>query len=61
MPWAEEGNVMAEGTQEKVWTSRRGKASLLGRTRKGGADAIRNSLHQSMCMPMGLEGGAGLA
>lgn len=29
MPWAGEGNTMAEGTQENVWTHSIGKAPLL--------------------------------
>ena len=29
--WAEEWNATAEGTQEKIWTHRRSKATLLGR------------------------------
>ena len=32
---------MAEGTQEKVWTHRRGKAPLLRRARGGGVDHHR--------------------
>lgn len=45
MPWAEGGDVRAEGTWEKVQTIRIGKLPLLGRVRGGGADAIGNSLH----------------
>ena len=30
IPRTEEGNTMAEGTQEKVWTCKRGKVPLLG-------------------------------
>ena len=30
-PRAKEGNTSAEGTQEKVWTCRRGRPPLLGR------------------------------
>ena len=30
-----EGNAKTEGTQEKVWTCRRGKAPLLGKVREG--------------------------
>ena len=51
---------MAEGTQKKVWTRRRGKAALLGRGEEEGQAAIRNSLHWSMSMSTGLEGGAAL-
>ena len=54
-PQAEEWNATAEGTREKVWACRRGKAPLLGRARGGGVDAIGNSLRWSMSMhmPMG--------
>ena len=52
MPQAEEGNDMAEGTQGKVPTIRRGKSPLLGRVRGEGADAIGNSLHHCVHMPM---------
>ena len=41
MPWAEEENTTAEGTQQKVWTLRRSKVPLLGRARGGGADHCR--------------------
>ena len=51
---------MAEGTQKKVWTCRREKAALLGRGEEEGQAAIRNSLHWSMSMSTGLEGGAAL-
>ena len=44
MPWIGEGNATAEGTWEKVWTYRRGKAPLLGRVRGGGADH-----HRKLC------------
>ena len=37
-------------------THRRGKVPLLGRGEEEGAATIGNSLHQSMCMPVGLEG-----
>ena len=53
MQRAEEENATAEGSREKVQTQRRGKAQLLGRVRGGEVDAIGNSLHQSMCMPVG--------
>ena len=52
---------MAEGTREKVWTHRRGKAPLLGRGEEKGRAAIGNSLLQSMRMPVGLEGWSGSA
>ena len=43
-PQAEEGNTMAEGTQEKVRTHRRGKAALsVGERRTG--EARGNALH----------------
>ena len=51
---------MAEGTQEKAQTRRRGKAPLLRRGEEEGQAAIGNSLHLSKCMPSGLEGRAGL-
>ena len=54
---AKEGNTTAEGTWEKVWTCRRGKAPLLGRGEKEGRSAIGNSLHRSVHMPTYLEGG----
>ena len=60
MPQAEEGNAMAEGTQEKVQTCRRGKAPLLGRGEEEGQAAIGNSLHWSVCMPEVLECGVTL-
>ena len=41
MPRARERNTRAEGTWEKVWTRRRGKAPLLERVRGGGADHHR--------------------
>ena len=44
MPWAKEGNTMAEGTWEKVWTRKRGKVLLLGRGEEEGRAAIGNSL-----------------
>ena len=56
MPWAGEWNAIAEGTQEKVWTHRRGKVPLLGRGEEEGPAAIGNSLGQSVHMPTGLEG-----
>ena len=56
MPWAKEGNTMEEGSQEKVWTCRRGKAPLLGRGEEKGRATIGDSLLWSMGMPMGLEG-----
>ena len=37
-------------------THRRGKVPLLGRGEEEGAATIGNSLLQSMCMPVGLEG-----
>ena len=60
MPWAKEGNTTAKGTQEKVRTCRRGKALLLGRGEEEGQATIGNSLHCSMHMPTGLEGGVAL-
>ena len=60
VPWAKEGNAMAEGTQKKVWTHRKGKAPLLGRGEEEGWAAMENSLSQSMLMAMGLEGGAAM-
>ena len=39
---AGEWNIMAEGTQEKVWVPRRRKALLLERVREGGAECYRN-------------------
>ena len=51
---------MAEGTWEKFWTHRRGKAPLLGRGKEEGRAAIGKSLHCSMYMSTGLEGGAAL-
>ena len=51
---------MAEGTQEKVQTHRRGKVPLLGRGEEEGQATIGNSLHRSMRMPTGLEGGVAL-
>ena len=44
---------MAEGTQEKVQTHRKGKAPLFGRAKGGGVDAIGNSLHWSMNIILG--------
>ena len=52
---------MAEGTQEKVWTCRRGKAPLLGRGEEEGWATIGNSLHLSVHMPRGLRGWGGSA
>ena len=52
---AEEGNAMAEGTQAKVRTCRRGKEPVLGREEEGWT-AIGNFLHQSLCMPSGSQG-----
>ena len=60
MPWTKEGNDMAEGTQEKVQTCRRGKAPLFGRRVEEGQATIGNSLLWSVCMPAGLEGRAAL-
>ena len=57
MSWAKEGNAMAEGIWEKVWTHRRGKALLLGRGEEEGWAAIGNSLHQMCAQHTGLEGG----
>ena len=51
---------MAQGTWEKVWTHRRGKAPLLGRGEEEGWAAIGNSLHQSVHKPMILLGGVAL-
>ena len=43
---------MAEGTQEKVWTHRRGKAPFLGRARGGGADCHRKlPVPECVCVP----------
>ena len=58
MPQAKEGNAMVEGTWEKVWTHRRGKAPLLGMGEEKGRAAIGNSLCWNVHMPMGLEGKA---
>lgn len=58
-PLAKEGNTTAERTREKVQTSRRGKAPLLGRGEEEGQAAVGNALHWSMRMPAGLEGGGG--
>ena len=49
---------MAEGTWEKVWTHRKGKVPLLGRGEEKEWATIGNSLLWSVCMPVGLEGGA---
>ena len=57
---AKEGNATAEGTWEKVWTRRRGKAPLLWRGEEEEQAAIGNSLLWSVCMPVGLEGGVAL-
>ena len=51
---------MAEGTREKVQTRRKRKAPLLGRGEKEGGATTGNSLHWSVCMPAGSEGGAAL-
>ena len=53
VPWAKEGNNTAEGTQEKVWADRRGKAPLLGRGEEEEQPTIGNSLSWSVCMPAG--------
>ena len=45
---AGEWKAMAEGTPEKVWTHRRGKAPLLGRGQEEGQTTIGNSLHPSV-------------
>ena len=60
VPWAKEGNATAEGTQEKVWTGRRGKTPLLRRGEAEGWASIGNNLLWSVCMPVGLEGGMAL-
>ena len=62
MPWAKEGNAMAERTLEKVQTHRRGKVPLLGRGLEEGWATIGNSLCWSMhkLKLTGLEGGAAL-
>ena len=60
MPWAKEGNAMAEGTWEKVWTPRRGKMALLRRGEEEEWAIIGNSLCWSVCKPAGLEDGAAL-
>ena len=49
---------MAEGTLEKVWTRRRGRAPLLGREEEEGRAATGKALLQSVCMPKGLEDGS---
>ena len=49
---------MAEGTREKVQTSWRGKAPLLGRGEEEGWTAIGNSLHWSV-HPWALRGQGG--
>ena len=51
---------MAEGTWEKVWTLRRSKVPLSGRGEEEEQATIGNSLHWSVCMPTGLEGGVAL-
>ena len=51
---------MAEGTQEKVQTHRRGKVPWLGRGEEEGQAAIGNSLCWSTCLPTGLEVGVAL-
>ena len=51
------GNAMAERTQEKVRTRRRGKSPLLGRGEEEGQATKGNSLLRSVHMPMGIEGG----
>ena len=58
MPRTEEGNTMAEGTQEKDWTHKRGKAPLLGEEEEWAA--MGNSLHWSICAcPRDLRGWGG--
>ena len=37
-----EGETMAEGNQEKVWTHRRGKEAIVGEERGGGVDCHRS-------------------
>ena len=59
-PNTEEGNAIAQGTWEKVWTHRRGKAPLLGRGEEEGQAVIGNSLCWSMHMPVCLDGGVAL-
>ena len=61
MPQAEEGIAMAEGTQGKVQTCRRGKVPLLERARGGGAGSHRKLPALELPMPMGSEGGEALA
>ena len=52
--WAGEGNTMAEGTWEKVWTCRRGKVPLLGKVRGGGGDRHRKPpVPERVCLPTG--------
>ena len=48
---------MAEGTLEKVWTHRRGRAPLLGREEEEGRAATGKALLQSVRMPKGLADG----
>lgn len=47
MPRAKEGNAIAEGTQEKVQTCRRGKAPLMG---KGGGAGCHRKLPALECV-----------
>ena len=54
---------MAEGTQEKFWTCRIGKAPLLGRAREAGPDCHRNlpaPKHERACLwALGGQGSSG--
>ena len=59
MPWAEEGKAMAEGTQEKFQTGRRGKAPLLERVKGGGADHHRKLSTPEQVHACGLRGQGG--
>ena len=52
-PWAGEGNAKGEGAWEKVQACRRCRVPLLRRQEEEGWTTIGNSLHQSMCMPVG--------
>ena len=54
MPRVKEGNVMAEGTREKVLTHRSSKAPLLGRGELEGWATIGISLHTHMQALRGL-------
>lgn len=49
-PQAEEGNAVAEGTQEKVQTHRRGKAPLLGGAKAGCVSSQGSESNNSLCL-----------